>query len=221
MANPTIATSTTSLATVASGAVTFVTQPSLTLAPGVRVNAKSAATTDWMEGAVTSNVGENLTVSINKSSGTGTHADWNISLALAAPGPTGATGATGAAPPTGPIILITPGPTPAGVDPTSETAMPITRRGVLTVAVVTTKSGPKETAYALTLPKDAQILDLVEVHRAPDSTGPEALVFPNKDEAIGRGDKSTGKNSASVFTGVGDGRAAVFRKVSKSLWLLV
>ena len=42
MANPTIATSTTSLATVASGAVTFVTQPSLTLAPGVRVNAKSA-----------------------------------------------------------------------------------------------------------------------------------------------------------------------------------
>ena len=204
MANPTLATSTTSLVT-GTGTVTFVTQPSVAFKG--RVNAKSASTSDWMEGAVSSYINEDLILAIDKSQGTGTHADWNLSLAVA---PT---------PDTGPITFVTPDETLVGIEPTSS-AMQIPRRGAVTVAVITTTATPKGTNNAVTLPKDAQINDVVEVHMDPASTGPGVLVFPNQDEAIGKSDKSTGKNSASVATGVGD-RGVVFRKVSKSLWLIV
>ncbi len=83
------ATSTTSRATVNTGSVSVQTQAGLSYLPGARARLASRGTGEWMEGVVSSYSGTTLTVTMDKASGTGTHADWNISVA----GEPGATGA--------------------------------------------------------------------------------------------------------------------------------
>ena len=107
------ATSTTSLA-IGAGSQTFATQAGLAYSIGARARASSSgAPTAWMEGAVTAYSGTTLTINVDLTGGSGTHADWNINLAgqqgqqgvtgsTGPAGPTGSTGSTGPAGPTGP-----------------------------------------------------------------------------------------------------------------------
>jgi hypothetical protein len=122
----------------------------------------------------------------------------------------------------GPVARVYPTETLAGEEPTSDTSVQIPRRGELTIALVTTKGTPTGSNWnSVALPKDAELLDVVEVHRAPDSTGGAVLLFPNKGEAIDANQASTGENSAGVPTSVGGGKGVSFRKVSASLWLII
>lgn len=192
------ATSTTSLETVGAGVVSFIIQPSLPYKATDRLRAASASSPDWMEGAVSSYEGENLALAVDKSNGTGTHSDWNITQV----------GATATA--TGPVVFGTPAETKRGEVSTFETVLQIPRRGAVTIAMVFTKEIKDGSTWnAVALPKDAEILDLVEVYRAPGSTGPSVLVFPNEGETIG----------TDEYVTTGDGGAA-FRKVTTSLWLV-
>lgn len=89
-------TSTTSLAiTIASK--TLTTQEFLGYSVGSRIRLTSDAdpTTHWMEGVVTAYSGTSMTVSVDLILGSGSRADWNLSL-TGERGATGATGATGA-----------------------------------------------------------------------------------------------------------------------------
>lgn len=73
-------TSTTSLA-IGTGSKAFTTQSGLAYTAGARVRASSAAdTTNWMEGLATYS-GTTLTVTVTKTNGSGTHADWNLNVA--------------------------------------------------------------------------------------------------------------------------------------------
>ncbi len=80
-----LATSTTSLVTAGSGSKVFTTQAGLAYSVGARIRATSVGTAEWMEGLVTAYSGTTLTVTMDRNSGTGTHADWNINLAGDAP----------------------------------------------------------------------------------------------------------------------------------------
>jgi len=94
------ATSTTSFA-IATGAKVFSTQAGLAYSVGARVRAASnAAPADWMEGQVTAYGGTVLSVTVDLTNGSATHADWNINLAgqQGAQGATGSTGPAGAVP---------------------------------------------------------------------------------------------------------------------------
>ena len=85
-------TSTSSL-TIATGAKTFTTQTGKGYTAGMWVLAVSAANpANYMHGSVTSYSGSSLVTSITNTGGSGTLADWNISVS----GTRGATGATGA-----------------------------------------------------------------------------------------------------------------------------
>ncbi len=85
------ATSATSLA-VGTGARTFVTQAAKDFAPGSFVLATSAGDpSNYMLGQVTAYAGTSLTIAVEKSNGSGTHADWT----LRASGPAGPPGAGG------------------------------------------------------------------------------------------------------------------------------
>lgn len=95
------ASSTTNLATAASGSVTFTVTTNLAYSAGARIRATSAGTGEWMEGVVSAYAGDQLTVALDLCSGSATHADWNINLA-GQRGATGAIGPTGATGPTGP-----------------------------------------------------------------------------------------------------------------------
>lgn len=96
------ATSTTSLL-IEVASKTFTTQNDLAYSVGARVRASSAAdTANYMEGLVTSYSGTTLIISIDRISGSGTYADWNINLA----GDTGVDGAPGAAAGVGGAITI-------------------------------------------------------------------------------------------------------------------
>lgn len=80
-------TSTTSLS-IATGSKTFVTQSGKTWSVGQRLRAVSDDATKLMEGEVTAYSGTSLTLAVDYIEGSGTHSDWNISLA-------GARGASG------------------------------------------------------------------------------------------------------------------------------
>ncbi|WP_244623701.1 hypothetical protein [Bradyrhizobium cosmicum] len=72
-------TSTTSLA-IGTGSKVFTTQAGLAYANGARVRASSAANTaNWMEGRVTYS-GTTLTMTADKTGGSGTLADWNLNV---------------------------------------------------------------------------------------------------------------------------------------------
>lgn len=72
-------TSTTSLA-IGTGTKVFTTQAGLAYTDGARVRASSDAdTSDWMEGLVTYS-GTTLTMTSDKTSGSGTLADWNLNV---------------------------------------------------------------------------------------------------------------------------------------------
>lgn len=72
-------TSTTSIA-IGTGSKAFTTQSGLAYTNGARVRASSAAdTTNWMEGLATYS-GTSLTVTVTKTNGSGTHADWNLNV---------------------------------------------------------------------------------------------------------------------------------------------
>ncbi len=89
------ATSVTSLS-IAAASKTFVIGTGKVFAAGDWVRAESAAdTTNFMAGPVTAYSGGNLTVDVQTTGGSGTHADWTIRI-------TGQTGAPGAAGPPGP-----------------------------------------------------------------------------------------------------------------------
>jgi hypothetical protein len=96
-------TSTTSLF-VGTGPQTLTTQTNLAYAPGVRVRvASNASPTSWMEGQVTaySSGGTAFAFNADLINGSGSHADWNLSLAgqpgaTGVPGPAGTPGAAGA-----------------------------------------------------------------------------------------------------------------------------
>ena len=91
------ATSASGLATAGTGSKAFAVALGLAYSAGARIRATSAGTGEWMEGVVSSYVGTTLTVTMDKNSGAGIHADWNINLA-GQPGTDGAlVGSTGAA----------------------------------------------------------------------------------------------------------------------------
>ncbi|MET4804597.1 hypothetical protein [Bradyrhizobium sp. LB11.1] len=72
-------TSTTSLA-IGTGSKAFTTQAGLAYTNGARVRASSAAnTSNWMEGLVTYS-GTTLTMTVDKTNGSGTLADWNLNI---------------------------------------------------------------------------------------------------------------------------------------------
>lgn len=72
-------TSTTSL-TIGTGSKAFTTQAGLAYTNGARVRASSAAnTSNWMEGVATYS-GTTLTMTSDKTNGSGTLADWNLNL---------------------------------------------------------------------------------------------------------------------------------------------
>jgi len=85
-------TSTTSLA-IGTGSKTFATQAGLAYVVGSRIRAASVAApaVDYMEGVVTSYSGTSLAVAVDLISGSGTVADWTLSIA-GARGPAGAVG---------------------------------------------------------------------------------------------------------------------------------
>lgn len=88
-----VGTSTTSI-TIGTGNQTFTTQTSEQYTAGTWVSAVSAANaTNWMIGQVVSYSGSTLVVNVTNTNGSGTYADWNLSL-------TGTPGATGPAGPT-------------------------------------------------------------------------------------------------------------------------
>lgn len=89
-----MATSTTSLAIASSGSKSFATQAGLAYTVGARIRATSRAGGDYMEGVVTSYSGTTLVATMDRSSGSGTHTDWDINLA----GDVGATGPAAAVP---------------------------------------------------------------------------------------------------------------------------
>lgn len=98
----------------------------------------------------------------------------------------------------------------------------IPRAGVLTIVMVTTTGTPaKNNMNAVTLPKDAIDLDVVEVHRAIESTGVDVAVYPNKGEAIGDLPVSDGTFNSSFARGVSSAKPVSFRKMSKSLWAVI
>jgi len=73
-------TSTTSLV-IGTGSKAFTTQSGLAYTNGARVRASSAANTaNWMEGVATY-TGTTLTITVDKTNGSGTLADWNFNLA--------------------------------------------------------------------------------------------------------------------------------------------
>lgn len=73
-------TSTTSLA-IGTGSKAFTTQAGLAYTSGARVRASSAANTaNWMEGVATYS-GTTLAITVDKTGGSGTHADWNFNVA--------------------------------------------------------------------------------------------------------------------------------------------
>ncbi|RXH41059.1 carbohydrate-binding protein [Bradyrhizobium zhanjiangense] len=72
-------TSTTSL-TIGTGSKAFTTQSGLAYINGARVRASSAAnTSNWMEGLATY-TGTSLTITVDKTNGSGTLADWNFNI---------------------------------------------------------------------------------------------------------------------------------------------
>ncbi|WP_439360714.1 SGNH/GDSL hydrolase family protein [Bradyrhizobium sp. DASA03007] len=72
-------TSTTSL-TIGTGSKAFTTQSGLAYQNGARVRASSAAnTSNWMEGLATYS-GTTLTITVDKTNGSGTLADWNLNI---------------------------------------------------------------------------------------------------------------------------------------------
>jgi hypothetical protein len=74
-------TSTTSI-TIGTGSTTFATQAGLAYVVGSRLRLASAGTPNtWMEGNVTAYSLTTMTFLATKVSGSGTHADWNLSLA--------------------------------------------------------------------------------------------------------------------------------------------
>jgi len=83
-------TSTTSLA-VGTGAKVFTTQANLAWTAGTRLRVASDDSTKIMDGEITTYSGTTLTLDIDYTEGSGTHADWNISIV----GARGATGADG------------------------------------------------------------------------------------------------------------------------------
>lgn len=88
-------TSTTSL-TIGTGTKVFTTQASKGYAAGQFFSAISAANSaNFMHGTVTSYVGTTLTTNVTDIGGSGTLADWNLSIS-GSQGSTGATGAPGA-----------------------------------------------------------------------------------------------------------------------------
>lgn len=92
-------TSTTSLA-IGTGSKAFTTQAGIGFALGTRVRAASDDGVKIMEGEVTAYTGTSLTIDVDYTEDSGTHADWNLSIA-GARGATGATGATGSTGSTG------------------------------------------------------------------------------------------------------------------------
>jgi hypothetical protein len=214
-----LATSSTSLSTASSGTRAFKTQTGLAIAVGKRLRATSIGSAEWMEGVVSSYADDPvdavaiLTISMDKAEGAGTHADWSIDPAPAVDGPTPATPATAETPKkdTGPIATVTPDETVVGTPATSATATQIPRKGVLTVALVATKAAPNGSTWnSVALPKDAAVLDVVEVH----CTGATAVtLFPNEKEAIGT-------NLVGEPIDIGQSKGATLRKVSPVLWLV-
>jgi hypothetical protein len=86
-----VGTSTSSLL-IATGAKSFTTQTGEQYTAGITMTAVSAANTaNFMAGQVVSYSGSTLTINITATGGSGTFADWNLSLA-GVQGPTGPTG---------------------------------------------------------------------------------------------------------------------------------
>jgi hypothetical protein len=91
---------------IGTGSMVFTTQTGLAFGPGTRVRCASAAapTTKWMEGPVSDYTGTALTVAVDTSAGSGSAADWIITIAgeRGQQGIQGVKGDTGLTGPTGP-----------------------------------------------------------------------------------------------------------------------
>lgn len=89
------ATSTTSV-TISSTSQTFTIQPDRYFPPGIfLLVVETSNTANYMHGQVTSYIGTQLVINVTTIHGSGTHADWTISLSGPV-GPVGPTGGTGA-----------------------------------------------------------------------------------------------------------------------------
>jgi hypothetical protein len=78
---PYAATSTTSLTITNVNPRTFIVTSYLSYKVGSRVRATSVGSGVWMEGIVTDYSGVELTIEMDRSIGTGTHADWALNIA--------------------------------------------------------------------------------------------------------------------------------------------
>ena len=111
---------------------------------------------------------------------------------------------------------------PAKGKPAGPDKAQIVSTGALTVVMVKTTGTPSVKRFnAVKLPKGAADLSVVEVHRDPTSTGPDVAVFPNKDESIGTLPVNDGKNSGACAVGVSSSKPVSFRKMSKTLWVVI
>jgi hypothetical protein len=98
----------------------------------------------------------------------------------------------------------------------------IVSTGALTIVMVKTTGSPSVNRFnAVKLPRNAADLSVVEVHRDPASTGPDVAVFPNKNEQIGTRPINDGKNQTACAVGVGSDKPKSFRKMSKTLWVVI
>ena len=98
----------------------------------------------------------------------------------------------------------------------------IPRAGALTIVMVTTTgTQAKGNMNAVVLPKGASDLDVVEVHRAVESTGMDVAVYPNKGENIADFPVSDGTRNAKFAKGVSSAKPVSFRKMSKTNWAII
>lgn len=104
------------------------------------------------------------------------------------------------------------GGTVSGSSPVGNDGTTIVRYSEYTIAVATVSS----TTGVVTLPDDAEIGDVVEVHSEGPSTN-NATVFPPIGETIRGFDTSTGTNSGAGMSTNPLG-SAIVRKTSASVW---
>jgi hypothetical protein len=140
-------TSTTSLL-IAIGTKVFTTQASEAYTAGNWITATSAANlSNWMFGQVISYTGTTLTVDVQVINGSGTYADWNLSIS-AARGATGAAGSfSGVATGTADYLTGTAIASAATINLDTATGNRVHITGTTTITAVTLTRGPRTVIF--------------------------------------------------------------------------
>lgn len=170
-------TSTTSLL-IASGSKSFTTQTTDQYTPGIWMSAVSNANgANWMFGQVTSYSGSTLVLNISAIGGSGTYADWNLSLA-GVQGPTGAPGTlSGTA--VGTVDLLTGAniASAATINLDTATGNRVHITGTTTITAVTLTRGPRTIIFdgILTLTHNATTNNLPGAANITTAAGDRAI----------------------------------------------